>query len=108
MFCRTAEQRSRSGGKSEGCTVREENVSEPRNPSEKLRGKLLAAVKQEYRSPPSRALGASRARQAERSETARKPYSCSNRDSDWTDRRAWSRSTSYSLGLASLRTCSPQ
>jgi hypothetical protein len=37
-----------------------------------------------------------------------KPFPCSNRDSDWTDRRAWSRSTSYSVGLASLRTCSPQ
>src|SRR5437667_12259576 len=108
VLCRTVEQRIRSGGKSEGCTVREANASEPRNPSEMLRGTSLPAVKQEYRSKPSPAHAASRERRAIRLGIETKPFPCSNRDSDWTDRRAWNCSTSCSAGLASSRTCSPQ
>src|SRR5437660_9583959 len=108
VICSTVEQRIRSGGKSEGCTVREANAAEPRNPSERLRGTSLPAVKQEYRSRPSLAHGASRERRATRWETETKPSPCSNRGSDWTDRRAWSRSTSYSADLALPRTCSLQ
>jgi len=108
VICSTVEQRIRSGGKSEGCTVREANAAEPRNPSERLRGTSLPAVKQEYRSRPSLAHGGSRERRATRWETETKPSPCSNRGSDWTDRRAWYRSTSCSAGLASSRTCSPQ
>src|SRR5882724_3049828 len=47
--CRTAEQRIRSGGKSEGCTTPEANAGEPQNPSGKLRGTRLPVVKREYR-----------------------------------------------------------
>src|SRR6266576_2649794 len=108
VLCSTVELRIRSGGKSEGCTVREANATEHRNPSEMPRGTSLPAVKQEYRSQLSRAHEASRERRATRWETETKPSPCSNRDSDWTDRRAWNRSTSYSAGLASSRTCSPQ
>src|SRR6266478_8813312 len=108
VICSTVEQRIRSGGKSEACTVREANAAEPRNPSEMPPGTSLPAVKQEYRSQPSRAHEASRERRATRWATETKPSPCSNRDSDWTDRRAWYRSTAYSAGLASSRTCSPQ
>ncbi len=108
VICGTVEQRIRSGGKSEGCTVREANAPEPRNPSEMLRGTSLPAVKQEYRSQPSPAQAASRERRAIRLGIETKPSPCSNRGSDWTDRRAWYRSTSCPAGLASSRTCSPQ
>jgi hypothetical protein len=102
------EQRIRSGGKSEGCKAREVNASERRKPSVILRGTSRPAVIQEYRSQPSPAHGARRERRAIRWGTETKPSLCSNRDSDWMDRRAWSHSTSCSVGLASLRTCSPQ
>src|SRR6266849_2775072 len=59
VLCRTVEQPIRSGGKSEGCTVRGANASEPRNPNEMLRGTSLPAVKQEYRSQLSPGHGAS-------------------------------------------------
>src|SRR5712671_1521405 len=89
VICSTVEQRIRSEGKSEGCTVREANASEPRNRSEMLRGTSLPAAKQEYRSQPSRAHEASREPRATRWETEPKPSLCSNRDSDSRDRRAW-------------------
>src|SRR5216683_2490379 len=78
------------------------------SPQAMLRGTALPAAKQEYRSQPARAHRASRERRATHWVTETKPSPCSNRDSDWTDRRAWNRSTSYSVGLASSRTCSPQ
>jgi hypothetical protein len=106
--CRIAEQRIRSGEKREGYTAREVNAAEPQNPNERLRGTALPAAKQECRSQPSRANGASRERRATQWGTETKPSPCSNRDSDWTDRRAWNHSTSYSVDLASSRTCSPQ
>src|SRR2546421_2872478 len=106
--CRTVEQRIRSAEKSEECTAPEANAAEPQNPSEMLRGTLLPEVKQEYRSQPAQARGASRAERGAHSVTAPKPSPCSNRDSDSMDRRAWNHSTSYSVGLASSRTCSPQ
>src|SRR6266478_1078705 len=108
VHCRTGEQRIRSGGKSEGCTTREANAAAPRNPREMLRGTSLPAVKQEYRRPPSQAHERLRAKRGAHSVTAPKPFPCSNRDFGWTDRRAWNRSTAYSAGLASSRTCSPQ
>jgi hypothetical protein len=108
VLCSTVEQRIRSGGKSEGCKAREVNASERRKPSVILRGTSRPAVIQQYRSQPSAAHGARRERRAIRWGTETKPSLCSNRDSDWMDRRAWSHSTSCSVGLASLRTCSPQ
>src|SRR5712664_454784 len=108
VHCRTGEQRIRSGGKSEGCTTREANAAAPRNPSEMLRGTSLPAVKQEYRRPPSQAHEMLRAKLGAHSVTAPKPFLCSNRDSDWTDRRAWNRSIAYFVDPASSRTCSPQ
>jgi hypothetical protein len=108
MLCHTVEQRIRSGGKSEGCRVREANASEPRNPSEMLPGTSLPAVKPEYWRPPSQPHAMSHAKRGAHSVTVQKPSPCSNRDFDWMDHRAWNRSTSYSGGLASLLTCSPQ
>jgi len=108
VLCSTVEQRIRSGGKSEGCKAREVNASERRNPSEILRGTSRPAVIQEYRSQPSREHGTLRGKQGAHSETVRKPCPCSNRDSDWMDRRAWNRSTACFAGLASSRTRSPQ
>src|ERR1700675_2654159 len=86
--CRTVEQRIRSGEKNKGRTVREANASEHRNRSEMLRDTSLPAVIQEFRSQPSPAHEVSRERRATRWETETKPSPCSNRDSDWTDRRA--------------------
>src|SRR4030081_3290725 len=82
VHCRTVEQRIRSGGKSEGCTVREANAAEPRNPSEMLRGTSLPAVKQECRSPPSQAHEMSHAEREAHSATVPIPFPCSNRGSD--------------------------
>src|SRR5437879_12055206 len=88
VHCRTGEQRIRSGGKSEECTTREANAAAPRNPSEMLPGTSLPAVKQEYRRPPSQAHGMSHAKREAHSVTVPKPFPCSNRESDLTDRRA--------------------
>src|SRR6267378_7101645 len=88
VHCRTGEQRIRSGGKSEGCTTREANAAAPRNPSEMLRGTSLPSVKPEYLRPPSQAHEMSHAKREAHSVTAPKPFPCSNRESDWTDRRA--------------------
>src|ERR1700730_17267588 len=106
--CRTVEQRIRSGGKSEGCKAQEVNAEEARNPSEKLRDMASPGAKQEWRSQLLVAYGALRAKQAAHWETVKKPCPCSNRDFDWTDRRASNRSTAYSADLASSRTRSPQ
>ena len=106
--CRTVEQRIRSGGKNEERTALEVNAEGRRNPSEKLRGTVPPGVKREYRSQQSPAHGASRERPATHLGIATKPFSCSNRDSDWMDRRAWNRSIAYSVDPASSRACSPQ
>src|SRR5712664_4332073 len=87
--CRTVAQRIRSGEKRAGCIAPEVNAEEPRNPKGMLRGTALPAATQEYRSQPRPANGASRERWAIRWGTATKPSPCSNRDSDWTDRKAW-------------------
>ena len=106
--CCTVERRIRSRGKREGCRAQEVNAAKPQNPSEMLRCTALPAVKRERPRRPSMAHEESRAQRAARSEIARKPYPCSNRDSDWTGRRAWNRSTAYSVGPGSSRTSSPQ
>src|ERR1700676_1541626 len=108
VLCSTVEQRIRSGEKREGCTAQEANAVEPQNPNGMLRRRALPAAKQEYQSQLPPAHAASRERRATRWETETKPSPCSNRGSDWTDRRAWYRSTSCSAGLASSRTCSPR
>ena len=47
VSCCTVEKRIRSGGKRKACTAREANAVEPRNRSEKLRGKVSPEVRQE-------------------------------------------------------------
>jgi len=105
---RTVEERIRSGERNKGRKVPEGNAAEPRIRCEMLRKAPRPAVTARYPRPPSLADAVSREPQEARSETARKPLICNSRDFDWMDRRASSRSTSYSARLASSRTCSPQ
>src|SRR5579859_3945873 len=108
MRCRTAEQRIRSGGKSEECTALEVNAEAPRNPGERLRCIASSGAKQAHRLQPSPEHGELHGRPAARLGTGTKPCPCSNRDFGWTDHRAWNRSTAYSADLASSPTRSPQ
>src|SRR6266436_2708365 len=105
---RELQKRIRSRGKRRACTVRAANAAEQRIRSAKFACASLPAEKAERRLRPSAGRGVSHAQLAGRSETARKPSICSNRESGSTGRKAWSRSTACFAGPESWRTDSPQ
>src|SRR4029077_3150245 len=105
---RELQKRIRSGEKRRACIVQAANAAEQRIRSAKFACASLPAEKAECRQRPSAGRGVSHAQLAGRLETALKPFLCSNHGSDWTDRKAWSRSTACSADPESWPIDSPQ
>ena len=103
---RTVQKRIRSGRTNEGCRAQEENVGGLPNLRALPRKAAEREAKAKHRQQITQAHARRHETRVERSETAKKPSTCSSRGFGSIDHTTWNHNTAYSADLASSQSCS--